>query len=174
MLLFLQYLSHRARLLIFIYLNFYRQSNIKRQQVNCGSGRWGTEQSGVPRTSSFNGSTGAPRQSGAGRRPGGRITGAGRRAGGAERGGGRTPPPRRVRGAVQHVRERQLGQAEDTAPSSKSLSNGVGALHPPRTSPVREGWSWRGCVDRFIGADCDVVNVICLSVINRIYNVMYC
>ena len=122
-LLFFQYLSHRARLLIFIYLNFYRQSNIKRQQVNCGSGRWGTEQSGVPRTSSFNGSTGAPRQSGAGRRPGGRITGAGRRAGGAERGGGRTPPPRRVRGAVQHVRERQLGQAEDTAPSSKSFSN---------------------------------------------------
>ena len=38
-----------------------------------------------------------------------------------ERGGGRTPPPWRVRGAVQHVRERQLGQAEDTAPSSKSL-----------------------------------------------------
>ena len=121
-LLFLQYLSHRARLLIFIYLNFYRQSNIKRQQVNCGSGRWGTEQSGFPRTSSFNGSTGAPRQSGAGRRPGGRITGAGRRAGGAERGGGRTPPPRRVRGAVQHVRERQLGRAEDTARLSKSLS----------------------------------------------------
>ena len=56
-----------------------------------------------------------------------------------------------------------------------SLSRSViGALHPPRTSPVREGWSWRGCVDRFIGADCDVVNVICLSVINRIYNVMYC
>ena len=53
-----------------------------------------------------------------------------------ERGGGRTPPPRRVRGAVQHVRERQLGRAEDTAPSSKSLSNGDGALHPPRTSPV--------------------------------------
>ena len=41
-----------------------------------------------------------------------------------ERGSGRTPPPppQRARGAVQHVRERQLGRAKDTARSSKSLS----------------------------------------------------
>ena len=39
-----------------------------------------------------------------------------------ERGSGRTPPPLREWGAVQHVRERQLGQHEDTARLSKSLS----------------------------------------------------